>query len=176
MNKKQMLKEQKKIKEERRQTQYLFNDDKEVYNVFKIGLGVILFIGFVFVAINIFNGNWNLFNKSNIKEATIDPSMVIVGTMFNKSEDDYLVLAYDMQDDSNAFYAALAEKYAGNLSMYYLDLSSGFNKAFLGDKTVISNDLKTLKFSGPALLVINNDKIIKSYTTESAIVNYFSSK
>ena len=45
MNKKQMIKEQKRIKAERKEVETLFRDDKEVYKVFKIALGVILFIG-----------------------------------------------------------------------------------------------------------------------------------
>ena len=176
MNKKQMLKEQKRIKKERRDAEKLFNDDKEVYDVFKIALGVIGFILIAFVAINIFNGNWNLFNKKNRQETQIDPKMVMVGTMFNKEEGEYLVLAYDMQKDEDNIYAYLASNYYGSPNLYYLDLSSGFNSTFIGDKTNVSDDLTKLKFSSPALLLINKDKITKSYTTEDEIVNYFNNK
>ena len=176
MNKKQMLKEQKRLKKERRDAARLFNDDKEVYNVFKIGLGVIGFILIAFALINIFNGNWNLFNKKNEKVTEIDPKMVMVGTMFNKEEEEYLVLAYDMQDDNNSIYAYLASNYYGSPNLYYLDLSSGFNNNFIGEETVISSDLSKLKFSKAALLLINKDKITKSYTTEDEIVNYFNNK
>lgn len=173
MNKKQILKEQKRIKEERKQVQNLFNDEKDVYNVFKIGLGVILFILLAFACINIMNGNWNLFSKNNIKQEEIDNSMVMVGTMFNKEDGKYLVLAYDMSDKNNAFYAALTENYYDETKLYYLDLSSGFNRDFVGENANITNDLSKLKFSGPTLLLINKDKIEKSYITEKEIVNYF---
>ena len=56
MNKKQMIKEQKKLKQQRKEVEILFKDDKEVFGVFKIALGVILFIGLVYVGINILNG------------------------------------------------------------------------------------------------------------------------
>ena len=118
MNKKQILKEQKRLKEERKQVQNLFNDEKDVYNVFKIGLGVILFILLAFAGINIMNGNWNLFSKNNIKQEEIDNSMVMVGTMFNKEDGKYLVLAYDMNDQNNTFYAALTENYYNELKLY----------------------------------------------------------
>ena len=176
MNKKQMIKEQKRLKQERKEVESLFKDDKDVYKVFKIALGVLLFIGLAFVAINFANGTWSL-TKSNKKATEIDPTMLIAGTMFNKEEDtEYLVLAYDMKDKNDVVYAALASNYTGERHLYFLDLSSGFNTKFIGDKTVISNDLSKLKFKGAALLVIKGDKITKSYTTEKDIVNFFSQK
>jgi len=176
MNRKQMLKEQKRLKEERRQTEKLFNDDKEVYDIFKILLGVILFIGLAFVLINIFNGTWNIFNKSNGEETKIDPNMLMVGTMFNKEDGEYLVLAYDMSDDNNTYYSALASMYSGSIKLYYLDLSSGFNRDYIGDATSISSDLTKLKFSGPTLMLINKDTITKSFVTEEEITNYLTNK
>ena len=177
MNKKQMLKEQKRLKQERKEAEKMFSDDKEVYNVFKIALGVIGFILVAFVIINIAKGNWNLFSKKNKDVTEIDPNMVMVGTMFDKEEEDYLVLAYDMSDTNNSLYAYLASNYySSSPKLYYLDLSSGFNSKFIGEKTNISNELNELKFGGPTLLLINKDKIIKSYTTEDEIVNYFNNK
>ena len=176
MNKKQILKEQKRIKQERRESEKMFRDDNGIANTFKITLGVLLFIGISFVTINVARGNWNLFNKNNRAATEINPDMVIAGTMFNKEENEYLVLAYDMHDEKYAFYGALASTYTGETHLYYLDLSSGFNASFIGDKTVISSDLSKLKFSGPALLTIKGDKINKSYTTEKDIVNFFSQK
>ena len=176
MNKKQMLKEQKRIKQEQKEISTLFKDDKEVYDVFKIALGVILFIGLAYVGINILNGNWRIFTKDNIKTEEIDNKMLMVGTMFNKEEGEYLVLVYDMKDDAQEFYSALTSNYYGQPNLYYLDLSSGFNDKFISDKTVISDDLDKLRFAGPTLLLINKDKIAKSYTTENDIVNYFNKK
>lgn len=175
MNKKQMLKEQKRLKQERKDAAKMFNDDKEVYNVFKIALGVILFIGLAFVIINILNGTWNLFSFENYN-TQIDSKMVMVGNMFNKEDGEYLVLAYDMSDDNNTYYAALTENYYGTKKLYYLDLSSGFNEGVLSDKSVISNDLSKLKLTSPTLLEIKKDSITKSYTTEKEITDYFMSQ
>ena len=66
--------------------------------------------------------------------------------------------------------------YYGEKHLYYVDLSSGFNQNFIGSKTVISNDLNKLKFSGPTLLVIKKDKITKSYDKENDIVKLLSQK
>ena len=176
MNKKQMLKEQKRLKEQRKEVETLFKDDKEVFNVFKIALGVLLFIGLVYVGINVLNGNWNLFTKDNKKTTEIDSRMLMIGNMFNKEENEYLVMVYDMKNEKDAFYGVLIGNYSGDKTLYYVDLSSGFNTKFVGDKTVVSNDLNKLKFNGAALLSIKGDKITKSYTTEKDIVKFFSQK
>lgn len=176
MNKKQMIKEQKRIKKEQKQVSKLFNDDKEIYNVFKIALGVILFLALTYLLINIIKGNFNIFNKRNLQTEEIDSTMVMIGTMFNKkSDEEYLVLAYDMSDnDTSSYYNALIDKYVGNMDIYKLDLSSGFNSAFIDSKTVVSDDLTKLKLSGPTLLIIKNDKIISSYIKEEDITKYLS--
>ena len=176
MNKKQMLKEQKRLKQERKEVENLFKDDKEVYKVFKIGLGVIAFVGLAFVLINIFNGNWNIFTAKNTHKTEIDSKMLIAGNMLNKEENEYLVLAYNMKEEKENFYGALTSNYNGSKNLYYIDLSSGFNNKFVSDKTNISNDLNAIKFGGPTLLLIKGDKIVKSYTTEKDIVNYFVQK
>lgn len=176
MNKKQMLKEQKRLKQERKEVENLFKDDKEVYKVFIIGLGVILFIGLVFVLLNILNGNWNIFTQGSTVKTEIQTNMVIAGTLFNQEEDEYMVLAYDMSNKKDEFYSSLTSNYNSSPNLYYLDLSSGFNSKFIGSKTVISNDLNQLQFAEAALLFIKGDKITKSYTTEKEIVNYFVQK
>lgn len=175
MNKKQMIKEQKRLKAQRKEVETLFKDDKDVYKVFKIALGVILFIGLAYVVINFANGTWSLTKKN--KEATeIDTRMVIAGTMFNKEENEYLVLAYDKSNEKDTIYEVLASNYSGSRTLYFLDLSSGFNDKFIAKKAVISNDLNKLKFSGPTLLVIKGNKIVKSYLTEKDITKFFSQK
>ena len=176
MNKKQIIKEQKRLKQEKKEVANLFQDDKEIYNVFKIALGVVIFIALAYVGINVINGNWKVFTKDNIITEAVDEKMLLVGTMFNKEDGEYLVLAYDMKNEKETFYQALTNSYSGTAKLYYVDLSSGFNSKFISNKTVISNDLDKIKFAGPTLLIIKKDRIIKSYTTEKEIVNYFSKK
>ena len=169
MNKKQIIKEQKRLKKEKKEAAMLFRDDKEVYNVFKIALGVVIFLAVSYLVVNILRGNFNFFNKRNLETEGLDDTMVMVGTMFNKGDSEYYVLAYDMQDKVNQYYAALAGNYKGSKTLYKLDLSSGFNSAFIGEESVISNDFTKLKLSGPTLMVIKGDKIISSYTKETDI-------
>ena len=176
MNKKQMLKEQKRLKRERKESEKMFRSDDGMSDFLKITIGVILFIGITFAFINISNGNWNLFNKKNRNITEIDSKMLIVGTMFNKEDEEYLVLAYDMSTMDADIYNYLSKNYYDSPNLYLIDLSSGFNQDFIAENTNISNDLDSLKFGGPTLLLINKDKITASYTTEEQIISYFSSK
>ena len=178
MNKKQMLKEQKRIKKERRESEYLFKSEDDVTkNIIITTVSVIAFVLIVFCFVNIAKGNWNLFNKKNIAVESIDDKMVMVGTMFNRDDNEYLVLAYDMNNENEKnYYSALTENYYGSEKLYYLDLSSGFNSKFVGEKEVISNDLTKLKLSGPILLIIKGNNIVKSYNTEKTISEYFSNE
>lgn len=175
MNKKQMLKEQKRLKKERRESEHLFNNENDITkNIIITTVSVIAFVLIVFCFVNIAKGNWNLFNKNNIPVESIDNKMVMVGTMFNKSNDEYLVLAYDMNDKNESdYYGALTENYYNPKTLYFLDLSSGFNSKFIGEKEVISSDLTKLKISGPTLFIIKGNTVVKSYTGESSIAKYF---
>lgn len=178
MNKKQMLKEQKRLKKEQRESTYLFNNEGDISkNIIITTVSVIAFVLVVFCFVNIAKGNWNIFNKSNIEVEAIDNKMVMVGTMFNKSDEEYLVLAYDMNDrNENDYYGALTENYYDSKTLYRLDLSSGFNSKFIGDKEVISSDLTKLKIVGPTLFVIKGNSIVKTYNTEDSITEYFNKK
>ena len=178
MNKKQMLKEQKRLKKEQRESTYLFNNEGDISkNIIITTVSVIAFVLVVLCFVNIAKGNGKIFNKSNIEVEAIDNKMVMVGTMFNKSDEEYLVLAYDMNDrNENDYYGALTENYYDSKTLYRLDLSSGFNSKFIGDKEVISSDLTKLKIVGPTLFVIKGNSIVKTYNTEDSITEYFNKK
>ena len=172
MNKKQMRKEQERLKKERNQIYMDFNNKDDVKKVVFIALGVVLFIGLVFVLINIFNGTWKVFTRENEPVSDQGENRVICGTMFGKSDDEYLVLAYDFNDESQVIYESLKESYSGNKPFYILDLHSAFNNACVGDKTNISSDLSKLKLSVPTLLRIKGNEIVGSYTTKDSIKDY----
>ena len=79
--------------------------------------------------------------------------------MYNFEVIKYVMLSkhYTSDIDIKDSDYTLAEKH-----LYYLDLSSGFNAKFIGDKTVISNDLGKLRFGGSTLLIIKGNVITKS--------------
>ena len=84
MKKKEILKEQKKIKNQNKDTLIDFSDKDDVKKTVFIALGVILFIAIVFVAINILNGTWNFWKRTNDETATIDNKLLMCGTLFDR--------------------------------------------------------------------------------------------
>ena len=173
MKKKEMMKEQKKIKAARNQKYFDFSDSSYVKRVFLLILGVIAFFALAYVFINVANGNWNLFSRENEKEVNYDPQLVMCGTMFNRTDSEYVVLAYHFTSEDEAFYQVLTSTYSKELPLYYLDLESGFNKACVGESNNLVNDPEKIKISSPTLIHIKNGKIVKSYITEDTIKAYF---
>ena len=168
-----MMKEQKRLKEARNQKYFDFSDKDYVKRVFLLIIGVIVFFALAYVFINIVNGNWKLFSRENEPETAFDPNLVMCGTLFTRGDSEYLVLAYDISSEDDAVYSMLISTYNGELPLYYLDLSSGFNKACLAENGSFVNDPEKIKFAGPTLLHIKNSKIVKSYSNKDAIKNYF---
>ena len=172
MKKKEILKEQKKFKNQNKDTLIDFSDKDDVKKTVFIALGVILFIAIVFVAINILNGTWNFWKRTNDETATIDNKLLMCGTLFQPTDKEYLVLAYKINNDEDEVYKAMIDKYDGKVGLYYLDLESGFNKACISEKSNLVSDSEKIKFNGETLLQIKNGKITKSWTTKDKIEEY----
>lgn len=173
MKKKDILKEQKRLKSARNEKFIDFNDSDDIKKVIYITIGVLLFIGLVFVFINIFNGTWNLFSRKNDEVVEIDSSLLMCGTLFNRADDEYLVLAYNINNEDDSLYSQFVDEYNKRPPLYYLDLESGFNKSCIGEKNNLVNDSTKIKFASQTLLHIKDGKIIKTYTTKEKIKEYF---
>lgn len=170
MNKKQMKKEQEKLKMERKDKPFDLHEASDVKKTIIITLGVILFLALVYVVINIAKGNFKLFTRSN-ENVDIDTSLVICGTMLNKPELNYIVMAYDFNSKEEEIYAAMSSKYTNNgNTLYLLDLSDALNKSCITkDNTKIN--LNDISFNGPTLIEVKDNKAVKSYTTKNSILN-----
>lgn len=110
------------------------------------------------------------FIKTEVKElsytdGSISTTSVIVGTIFENPETEYYVLAYDTTKENANAYTTYGEYYTSKqknaIKIYYLNLSSAFNK----DYYVTSNSNKNakkindLKMVDGTLLHIKNKKI-----------------
>ena len=171
MKKKEMLKEQKRLKEASKEKLLDFSDKDDVKKILYITGGVVLFIALVFVVINLFNGTWNDYEREN-DPVSIDGYLLMCGTLFDRGEEEFLVLAYNPKNEDDVVYSTLFDSYKGDLTLYYLDLESGFNKSCIGDKNNFVNDSAKIKFASQSLLHIKNGKIIKSYTNKEEIKDY----
>ncbi len=172
MKKKEMLKEQKRLKEAQKVKLIDFNDKNDIKKIIYISVGVIVFIALAFLLMNLFNGSWNNNYKRDNNGAVLDNNLLMCGTMFDKNNEEYLVLAFNLTNEDDAIYSALIESYKGEIPLYYLDLESGFNKNCIGDKNNFVNDSTKIKFASQSLLHIKDGKIVKSYTEKDTIKDY----
>ncbi len=168
MSKKEMLKEQERIKKEKQLLAEDFKKEDIVKNLIGITIGVVLFLAIVYFGINILKGNIKFGKEEIVIDDTVEDG-VICGTLLTQSDPEYYVLAYNYSDVDKDVYKTLVNNYSGSMKIYNMDLESGFNKSCVGEKEVISNDLSKLKLTSPVLLSIKNGKIEKAYSTKEDI-------
>ena len=140
-----------------------------------ISIGVVLFVFLMFAFTKIKTGEWNLFTKENsvTYAASVQDVKILCGSILNRTEDEYYVLAYELQEESSAIYETLIERYnsaTNKIKLYKLDLSNSRNNICKGD-LVITNDVTSLKLSVPTLIKVKNGTITESYTNYDQIKN-----
>ena len=169
MSKKEMLKEQARIKIEKKLIAEDYKKEDIVKNFILINLGVCLFLAVCYFGLNLIKGKISLKKDDVVIDDTIE-NAVMCGTLFTQSDVEYYVLAYDYSSTDKDTYDMLVKNYQGSEKIYNMDLESGFNKSCVGEKLVIDNDISKLKLTSPVLLKVVNKKIEKSYTTKDDIM------
>ena len=173
MKKKEMQKKLKKEKVSMREYE-MNSTNKDVKKGIIIACSVIAFIGLMFVFTKIKTGEWNLFTKENNINYTaeVQTEKITCGSILNRSDEEYLVIAYEMDEDSASLYQSLISKYNDSkrkITLYQLDLSNSRNNICLADNLNITNDITTLKLVVPTLLKIKNGKIVSTITNYDQI-------
>lgn len=107
-------------------------------------------------------------NEESVQTGTIDYDVVSVGTMFNRSEDEYYVIIYDATDTQAVYYSTLINKYLNNeksLRVYFCDLGNSLNKDYYVGKDQKSNpkakNVNELALKELTLLKFKKGKIVK---------------
>ncbi len=173
MKKKEMQKKIKKEKQDMR-AYNLSDSDKNIINVIIIALSVIIFIVLMFVFTKIKTGEWKLFTKENniFYTAEAQTEKISCGSILNRTDEEYFVLAYQMKEDDASLYQSLISKYNDStkkITLYQLDLSNSRNNICLADNLNITDDITTLKLVVPTLLKIKNGKIVSTITNYDQI-------
>ena len=172
-------KEYKKRLEKEKRDMREYNKKNEGVNVkafIYITIGVVGFILLMFAFTKVKTGEWNLFTKENsIKySAEVQSTKILCGSLLNREDSEYYVLAYEMQEDSASLYETVVERYnsaSSKLPLYKLDLSNSRNNICKGDNVNITNDVTTLKLSIPTLIKVKDGKIVENYTNYDSIKN-----
>ena len=95
MKKKEIMKQQIKEKEQRRELEREITTNEFLGSLWKIVLGVGIFILLIITVLNIKNGTWNIFSRENKVTEELHTNVVMCGTMFDKEYDEYYVIAKD---------------------------------------------------------------------------------
>ena len=172
-------KEYKKRMEKEKQAMRDFQENdttKNIKNGIIITAVVLVFLLLMFVFTKVKTGEWNLFTrKNNINYAAeAQTTKILCGQVLNRSEDEYFVLAYEMDEDTSSLYDSIIQRYnevTDKLSLHTLDLSNSRNGSCKADKINVSNNIKELKLSVPSLIRVKGSKVVASYTDYDAIKN-----
>lgn len=121
-----------------------------------------------YIATSIFtkDNNDDIFNN-DLNATEIQYDEIIVGSMFDKSGEYYVLLLEEDEAYSDLFNSYVTTIRA-NQKIYTADLSSAFNKKYLADE--YSYDKEDFKTKGTLLVRIENNKIKEHYETKESIL------
>jgi len=147
-----------------RREKFYTEEQKEVYSFIKILVGLIVILAILYLlTVFVFNKEEPI--KRTNKKGSIEYSQVVVGTIFKTLDSEYYVLAFDSEDVTNSYILNKATNYKSKnnaLPLYTLDLSSEFNKNYVGkESNYEESSVDNLVFKGTTLIKIKDKKIVK---------------
>lgn len=145
---------------------YKNEDTNEIKKLLLILLGIIaiVFLLFFITSKYLLKDGFQK-EQPSTKSVEIDYTSVDVGTMFNRPYEEYLVFAFNANDDNNAYYHALISTYTGKVKLYSLDLSILKNKEYVKEEAnKEAKNISELAFGKLNLIHIKNGKIVEYLT------------
>lgn len=143
----------------------------------KVAVVVLIIFGIVYLfTVNVTSNSTDLVVKKNIENTTIQYDEIIAGTSFDQKDSEYLVLYFDVDNDTDSKYYSLKNEYEqkeNKLPIYYVDLGSSFNKDIVStENNESASNAEELKVTNPTLIKFSNGAIAEYITGEEAITNY----
>jgi len=155
-----------------KQEKYIQND--EMVKLIRIFL-IIVVVFMLFYALTVTISNKK--NKPNIENNNADSiqyAEILLGTIFNKKENSYYVLAEFKDEEKNySSYINEYNKKEDALNIYYVDMNDAMNSKYINDEENITNDISNLKISKTTLFKIENGQIVEHYSGNEKILEYF---
>ena len=159
-------------------------EEKDNYFKFITTLAVLLIVFVLsYFIIGLFYTNEIDLNKDSeeeTEEINVDNGTIMLGQLFDQSEDDYYVLIYDVNDKETIIpsWKSVYEAKENALKIYVVDSKKKFNSKYITDKNGNKNatSLDNLKVVSPTLIRITNKKITDYIESEDNIVNKFKQK
>lgn len=174
MSKKQILKNIQKDKNDNKKI-----DERDNYFKFITTLAILLLIFILaYFLIGLFYTKEIKF-KSDDNEAKeevyIDNDTMLLGQLFDKSDDEYYVLIYDTTSKESlvSTWISIYEGKTDAIKLYKVDSSKKFNAEYIVKENSNKNakTLSDLKVISPTLIKIKNKSIIEYVEGEDEIIN-----
>lgn len=155
------------------------NYNEQVVTIVKISIGVVIILAVVYLATALATGEIKLGNnsKKEIEESTIQYEEIIAGSILNRQQEEYYVLAFSFTDTQASYYLSLKDNYKKNedaLPIYIIDLDKGFNNILTPEKDEKYKEkpenIKELKVKGPTILKVKKQKVTSRVEGEEKFV------
>lgn len=162
-----------------KQTTFDLEKKDDVMKIFKIFIGVMLFVSFMFIITKFITGEWSLSSKKNNNQEVVRTNKTICGSIFSIDEEaEYYVLMYDFNGTDAKLYDIIKSNYESKKSkknLYVLDLSNPLNKPCLAEdgNVKIVNNLSEFRAKDPTLIKVENKNIVDYKIGKEDIKNYF---
>lgn len=174
MSKNNMGIKYKRPKRERNKVDYTITENDGLKKFFIILASVLVFIGVLYLGVlgleklGVFEEGYTKPSKGTTE---ISDEYIMIGTVFNRPEKEYLVVFDDYSKNLNPYINTLAEK--NKLRAYKVDMSKPENAKY-SSKDENKNPKKDsdLKIKGLTLIKISNGKVSEYITGEDKIEEY----
>ena len=156
---------------------YQNEDLKEIKTLFIITIIIIaIAVGLYFLTERV------LENRNNAQEETIPVAIsytnTIIGAIFDKPYDEYLVFAYSSEDDRVNLFNSLFRNYQGleeGIQIYRVDLNDGFSSHALNEESNPNpTNASEVRINEFALIHFRNGRVRSFYETVEEIENALS--
>ena len=176
MSKKQILKNIQKEKKNKKNS-----EEKDTYFKFITTLAVLLLvfvlayflIGFFYTKEIDFSND----DEEDVSEVSVDNSTIMLGQLFDQSEEEYYVLIYDTTDKvlSISSWMSIYSSKSDALKIYTVDSSKKFNANYLVEEgsNKDATSVSELRVISPTLIKVTNKAISEYIEGEDNIVNVF---
>lgn len=162
----------------------MYTDDSNWYSKLVVALVVICVLClFYLLTVHITSSDssdTSTNSSSESEEVSIQYDEILIGSTFNRSDDEYLVVCYDTtdsevaQDVSSAIYTYESTEDA--LPVYVVDMNNTLNKNFVAKEgsNKDAENASELSIDGPTVIKIAKGKIKKYIEGEDEVVDYLS--
>lgn len=140
---------------------------------------LVVFLGFYLFTLHMTKKSDTSTEEETNDEVSISYDTILLGQSLSMSDDSYYVLFYDFSDDgTSSIYENLFTNYKSKdeISIYRVDMSSGFNKSYLNEEESNSSPSSISEFSikGATLMKIENHEVVDYVEGEGNITNLLS--